>query len=124
MRHIWMSSHALKAYLQLLLAIIPLVSHSKFLQMFPKSCGGCAIFQFYAIAVLHPRLDVEVHNLLKALLFDDTHKVRDMTKMIRRHFKRRKDPFPYIANCLDLAKEKQFVSSMNTCVLLHSRSIH
>ena len=72
MRHIWMSSHALKAYLQLLLAIIPLVSHSNFLQMFPKSCGRCAIFQFYAIAALHFRLDVEVHNLLKALLFDDT----------------------------------------------------
>ncbi len=112
--HILHRRHDMKAYLQLLLAILPLVPHSTFLNMFPKSCGGCAIFQFYAIAALHPSLNVEVHSLLKALLFDEQEQilsmlpeVNQMAVMIKKDYRRREDPFPYVANCLDLGRKNQ-----------------
>jgi hypothetical protein len=101
-------------YLQLLLGILRLVPHSTFLRMFPKGCGGCAIFQFYSIAALNPSLDFLVKSLLKALLFDEQEQilsmlpeVNQMAVMIKQDYKRRENPFPYVANCLDLARKNQ-----------------
>ena len=50
---------------------LQLVPHFTFLKIFSRSCSGCIIFQFYALAALHPSLDLEVRSLLKALLFDE-----------------------------------------------------
>ena len=109
--HRWTS---MKAYLELLHDLLPLVPRSTFFELFPKRCGGCAIFQFYAIAALHTNLDCEVRKLLKALLLDEQEwilsripEVRHMARMIREDYKRREDPFPYVANCLDLGRKNQ-----------------
>lgn len=108
------SSNSMKAYLQLLYDILPLVPRSTFLELFPKGCGGCAIYQLYAIAFMHPHLDGEVRNLLKALLMDEQEwvlsmipDVKHMARMIRQDYKRHDHLFPYVANCLDLRKKNQ-----------------
>jgi hypothetical protein len=108
------NERVMEPYLQLLLDILRLVPHSTFLCMFPKGCGGCAIFQFYAIAALNPSLDSVVKSLLKELLFDEQEQilsmlpeVNQMAVMIKQDYKRREDPFPYVANCFDLGKKNQ-----------------
>ncbi|CAF0947017.1 unnamed protein product [Adineta steineri] len=113
-RHILRNRIFMKSYLLLLLDILSLVPRFTFLQMFPKGCGGCTIFQLYAIVFLHPSLVDEVHNLLKALLCDDEERIlpmipemHDMARMIRKDYKRRESPFPYNAVCLDLGRKNQ-----------------
>ncbi|CAF3336881.1 unnamed protein product, partial [Rotaria socialis] len=104
---------AFQAYMIFLRAIAAMVPRSSFLHIFPKSCSGCAISQILSILCLHPTLENEVNNLFCELLFD-THgdilnrdDIRPIAMMMRRAYKRREDPFPYIGYCLDYDRESQ-----------------
>jgi len=65
------SQEVMGVYLQLLNDIFLRVERMQFFQMFPKGCGGCVIYELYAIVALHPSLHIQVHNLLKLFLRDE-----------------------------------------------------
>ncbi|CAF4261821.1 unnamed protein product, partial [Adineta steineri] len=97
-----------RSYLILLLDITRLVPRSTFLEIFPKSCGGCAIAQFFCIVAMHPALHSEVYDLLRELLCDKNGKIlemlpdsNEMVRMVRKAYERTDYPFPYIGVCLD-----------------------
>lgn len=130
---------AFQAYINLLRAIAALVPRSNFLNIFPKSCSGCAMLQILSILCLHPVLENEVNNLFCELLFD-THgdilnrdDIRQIAMMVRRAYKRREDPFPYVGYCLDYNSESQgfkmaytigvLFSSDQFCKLMKSNSV-
>jgi hypothetical protein len=130
---------AFQSYLSCLRTIVPLVSRSDFLRMFPKSCPGCVTFQFLCILCLHPILENEVNYLFRELLCDSRgdilyrNDIRQLTMMIQQVYKRREDPFPYMGNCLDFEEESQeykkaqaigqLLSSEQFCQLMKSNSI-
>ncbi|CAF1516272.1 unnamed protein product [Adineta steineri] len=100
--------NAFRSYLTLLLGIARLVPRSTFLGNFPKSCGGCAIAQFFCIVAMHPALHSEVDDLLRELLCDKNDKIlemlpdsNEMVRMVRKAYNRTDYPFPYIGVCLD-----------------------
>jgi hypothetical protein len=64
------SQQLMTIFLQLLNDLFLRVKRMQFLQMFPKRCDGCVIYELYAIVALHPSLHIQVHNLLKLLLHD------------------------------------------------------
>ena len=107
--------NVMRAYMQLLIGMVRLgLDNIRFWGMFPKGCGGCAVYQFFAIVVLHPSLDGEVRQLMKLLLNDEKERllsiipdIRQLAQMVRQDYKRKEDPFPYAACCLDLTMTGQ-----------------
>lgn len=130
---------AFQSYLTCLQAIVPLVSRSDFLHMFPKSCPGCATLQFLCILSLHPILENEVNYLFRELLCDPRgdilhrNDIRQLVMMIREGYKHREDPFPHMGNCSDFENKSQgykkaqaigkLLSSEQFCQLMKSNSI-
>lgn len=111
-------SRVMKAYLELLLGIVRLVPRSYFFGLFPKGCGGCAVFQLYAIVALHPGLDKELQDIMKILLNDEQERLlsliptaRRLAQLVRNDYHLREFPFPYAASCLyltiDLTRKDQ-----------------
>ncbi|CAF4934570.1 unnamed protein product, partial [Rotaria sp. Silwood1] len=102
---------AMSAYIHLLISIAKIVDRPTFLEPYPKGCGGCASIQFFCMVSLHPELAKDVFDLFRVLLNDDEgeivtkDEVLAMGTMMRRQYKRRENPFPYMGNCLDFTKE-------------------
>ena len=82
--------------------MVPLVSRSTFLNIFPKACFGCATLQFLCSLCSHPVLENEVNMLFCELLYDPhgdilhRNDIRHMAMMVRQAYKRSGDPFPYV----------------------------
>ncbi|CAF1005488.1 unnamed protein product [Rotaria magnacalcarata] len=130
---------AFQAYMMFLRAIAAMVPRPSFLYIFPKSCAGCAMLQILSILCLHPVLENEANNLFCELLFDtrgdilNRDDIRQMAMMMRRAYKGREDPFPYIGYCLDYDRKSQgfnmayvigvLFSSDQFCELMKSNSV-